>query len=307
MSAKAQLPKSGTLLSDISGFPKPALVKLEKLWITTVEELIGVTETNSGQKNLAQYLQLDEKALAKIIEIIRPHLPRLDSTDAKRLESAKSAAFNISGALAPSKALMRSRLKLEAYRATEHLATLPDSVDWRNSMTPIRNQGQRGTCVAFSVVSLREFLVVRKEDGQEQCDLSEQFLYWACKERDGYNGSGTWIHVAMRCLLEIGVCIESDWPYNPRPIQGNEGQGPPPNDALEHAHLFKTTSTININPRSTVDLKTCLADGKVVAFAIPVFDSWYSSAAVRRYGNIPMPFPVTGHRRWNADHSPHPA
>ena len=56
---------------------------------------------------------------------------------------------------------------------------LPPSMRLLDGLSPVKNQGERGTCVAFASVALREFLA-----GTDSA-LSEQFLYWACKELDG--------------------------------------------------------------------------------------------------------------------------
>ena len=64
--------------------------------------------------------------------------------------------------------------------------------------------------MAHATVALREFLT-----GDISSDLSEQFLYWYCKENDGIpHSSGTFIDVAIKGLVTTGVCKETTWPYN---------------------------------------------------------------------------------------------
>lgn len=59
-----------------------------------------------------------------------------------------------------------------------------------------------GTCVAHAAVAVREFLVGNRGDP----DLSEQLVYWACKQRDGNPESGgTYIKFAMDVLKTLGV------------------------------------------------------------------------------------------------------
>jgi len=156
---------------------------------------------------------------------------------------------------------------------------------------PIKSQGNRGTCVAFGSVSMREFML------QKGCQLSEQYLYWGAKMRDGHEDvDGTWIKYAVQCLEEEGVCREEDWPYNP-----NKGttthQGPPQKrSAIRNASKFRIIEGIAIQPTAVNDLRRWLAgvngrQGRVIAFAIPVFPSWYRNPITYRTGRIPMPIP----------------
>ena len=123
---------------------------------------------------------------------------------------------------------------------------LPPSVRLMEKLFPVRDQGRRGTCVAFTSVGLREYL--------DSCstELSEQFLYWACKQMDGFpDEPGTMIRTAMSVLSTQGVCPESNWPYNPEPQPGNEGEGPPPSGAEESALDYRMPYTRTVAPNST--------------------------------------------------------
>ena len=55
-------------------------------------------------------------------------------------------------------------------------------VDLRALMAPVRDQGQRGTCLAFAVTAAHE---VGRSGGSSPEDLSEEALYWGCKRTDG--------------------------------------------------------------------------------------------------------------------------
>ena len=170
-------------------------------------------------------------------------------------------------------------------------APLPPSVRLMEHMFSVRDQGKRGTCVAFASVGLREYL--------EGCnsELSEQFLYWACKQSDGYpDEAGTFIHIAMSALGTMGVCEWPLWPYNPEPDPGNESQDPPPNGATEQALTFVMPATRAIAPNWVNLYKQVLAgvDGfgqMPIVIASLVFNSWYRSAATHQTGKITLPLP----------------
>jgi C1A family cysteine protease len=82
-------------------------------------------------------------------------------------------------------------------------------------------------------------------------------------------------------------------------MPGNEGQGPPPGGAQFQALGFRIVSFFNIAATSVMDFRNELLAGRVVAFSIPVFNSWYRSTAVAYSGDITLPIPgevrVGGH------------
>ncbi len=153
---------------------------------------------------------------------------------------------------------------------------------------PIRNQGNRGTCVAFASTAALEYWLLKNGALQR---MSEQFLYWNCKNNDGIpTTSGTWIKVAAQLVQRDGVCTAATWPYNPNPIPGNEAQNPAPPGAQAQALAFRTRVTL-LPPTSVTDIKIALAADRWVPFSIPVYNSWYQSAQVRLTGDITNPIP----------------
>src|SRR5262249_25899538 len=127
-------------------------------------------------------------------------------------------------------------------------------------------------------------------------DLSEQFLYWACKELDGTEEPGTFIHTAMTALATFGTCNGTTWPYEPRQFDGNESQGPPTGTSVEEALGYRMFDTRTVEPSYIDQYKQVLAGGSdsvgmPVTFAILVFNSWYCSAETHRTGKITMPLP----------------
>ena len=170
-------------------------------------------------------------------------------------------------------------------------APLPPSVRLMDGLFPVRDQGSRGTCVAFSSAGLREYL-----DGCS-VELSEQFLYWVCKQMDGYpDEPGTLIRTAMSALGTKGVCPEEVWPYKCEPEPGNEGQGPPPDSAEPSALDFRMPYTRSVAPNSINHYKQVLSGvddfgSMPVVIASLVFNSWFRSRATHQTGKITMPLP----------------
>ena len=203
--------KTGIALTSIAGFPADTAAALAQLWITTAEELTAAAALPDGARGLADYLGILGQAVAALVATAAAVLP------------AASRSFDLeeeypTGALDEPEALPASR---EVDFGVEEI---PAKIDYHDRLPPPRDQGERGTCVAFSSTAAREFLL----GTGAAADLSEQFLYWACKRRDNYAGEGTLVKVAMAVLEDTGVCQEEIWRYNPVKVPGSEGQGPAP-------------------------------------------------------------------------------
>jgi hypothetical protein len=270
---------------------------LSSLWVTSIEELVAMQSAIEKQQQLLTNQALGKNGLISAVSAAKAVLPQ------ERLSSFSNVRpGGFLGCLVEPQLLddfkQHGRIRpVQAKPAQLFEAKLPATVRLFDKMPPVRDQGQRGTCVAFGTVALREFLVGKN------IDLSEQFLYWACKELDGQPGPGTYIHTAMTALAEYGVCEEPIWPYNPNQLE-NEGQGPPPENCSEKAKKYILSSTRTVEPNLVIHYKNVLAGhkdekGMPITFATLVFDSWYMSTETHRTGKITMPLPgeqpVGGH------------
>jgi len=264
--------KQGIPLSSIEGFPESAANRLAELWITTAEELVGAAVREDGPLGLAEFLGVSEDEVTELVERALAALPPDVSFAPDDIASFGLGALDEPEGDDPD-------------AEPVSFAPLPGQVDLRGRMPPVRNQRNRGTCVAHACVAVREFLLGEES---ESGDLSEQFLYWDCKQKDGYPGEGTWIRVGMDCLKQDGVCVEQVWEYNPDPIPGNESQGPPPAGAADKAASYRISDSQKLAPRWVNALRQTLADGKPVAFAVPVFTYWFTEP-VRSTGDVRMP------------------
>ena len=116
------------------------------------------------------------------------------------------------GALASKDAVMPA--------APEHgarLASLPSSLDWRdhggNYVSPIKDQGDCGSCWAFAAVGpFESLLAIEAGTPGSFLDLSEQILVSCCDEdRDGCDGGSP--YYAAHFLRYDGTHYESCYPY----------------------------------------------------------------------------------------------
>jgi len=163
-------------------------------------------------------------------------------------------------------------------------AKLPPLVDLRHLCSPVRDQGQLGSCTGFAIaVGLREFME-NKMNGS-LVKLAPLFVYY--EERSLENtvkqDAGAQIRDGMKVLTGMGCAPETDDPYNIKVFTKA-----PSAKAIRDATKFKATSYHRV--RSLADMQACLADGNGFVLGIKVYES-FESAPVARTGKVPMPQP----------------
>ena len=239
------------------------------------EELVSAAGQINGRGSLATFLSLPAEDVDALVASARAVLPEGEAFDEGDIELALGA-------------MLIDNIANPEDEPLAYSDDLPSEVDLRDKMPKVRSQGGRGTCVAHAAAAVREYLI---GDAGNDADLSEQFLYWVCKQRDGRpTGEGTYIKIAMRALKDLGVCPEQVWHYNPHPVVNDEGQGPPPANATSEAAAFRVKAVQELHARWVNTLKRVLAKGKPIAFSVPVFESWQRPYGYR-VGDIRLPLP----------------
>lgn len=285
--APRELIPNAAPLSNVPGLTLAQARALSDLWINSAQELVGIygtTELTRGR--LAALLGISRTALDPLINAAQRLIPPTRDVASSLLElETLQADYALGAVLEPSSDATRAALPFYAPPARH---ALPDSVSLLDRLPPLRAQGRRGACVAFAALAVRECLEIGA-GAPAGLDLSEQFVYWWCKQRDGLGGrSGTYLSVGMRGLATAGAPLESLWPYRPDPA-GSEDQGPPPTAAAGGDPAFRTLETQQFNRLDIEGIKTCLSEGRPVAFSLPVYDSWFKSSAMKRWGKITLP------------------
>jgi hypothetical protein len=284
--ARPELIPGAAPLSAVPGLTAAQQRVLADLWISSAQELVGVYGTTElARSGLAEALGINRTALDPLVNAAQRLIPLTRNASSSLLElEALQAEYGL-GAVLEDFAPHRAPPPL--YRAPLPHG-LPESISLLDRLPPLRAQGRRGACVAFAALAVRECLEVGA-GAPADFDLSEQYVYWWCKQRDGLpDRSGTYLSVGMSALATAGAPLESLWPYHPEP-GATEDQGPPPSAAAGGDPAFRTLETQEFNRTDIEGMKTCLAEGRPVAFSLPVYDSWFKSSAMKRWGKITMP------------------
>ncbi|CAF1399559.1 unnamed protein product [Didymodactylos carnosus] len=165
---------------------------------------------------------------------------------------------------------------------TKNLA-LPSSVDLRQYMTPVEEQGTKmNSCVANALAGAVEYLMLR-ESGVH-IDVSRLFIFYNSRiieEKTRHiDNTGVTIESGIKAIQKFGVCRESTWPYDPRLVNQEPSQ-----------KAFDEARRITIEPLQVqMDLDTmreCLAMGYPFCFGLKLFSSFQTVELNQGY--IPMP------------------
>ncbi|MCU0507016.1 MAG: hypothetical protein MUC34_01205 [Anaerolineae bacterium] len=278
-------------LSTIPGLEPAQAIALSSLWIDSAQALVGVYGTTERVRSaLAAHLGIGRTALDPLINAAQRLIPLTRGAPSVLELDTLQTDYALGAVLEDSPEARRRASALPLYEPLAPRHSHLDSISLLDKLPPLRAQGRRGTCVAFAALAIRECLEIGA-GAPPDLDLSEQYVYWWCKQRDGLSErSGTYLSIGMRALTETGAPLESIWPYRADP-GGNEDQGPPPMSAAGGDPAFRTLETQEFNRSDIAGIKACLAEGRPIAFSLPVYDSWFKSSAMKRWGKITLPLP----------------
>jgi len=104
-------------------------------------------------------------------------------------------------------------------------------IDYTSQMSPVKNQGNLGSCVGFAINAVLEYQQQieylnnikngsRYRRNKPHYNLSEQWTYWKTKYIDPWGPSidGTSIRYGLKIVNKRGVPPEHGWPYNENEI-----------------------------------------------------------------------------------------
>lgn len=162
------------------------------------------------------------------------------------------------------------------------IGAIPPQVDMRNWCSPVRDQGQQGSCTGFAITALREFWEIKQGKPNPWVELSPAYEYYQERKLEGTVNdceAGAMIRDGFKVLKKTGVCPEADDAYSDQNCPAPSGQAN--NDATQ----FKISAFHRITTLS--GLKQALAGGNGCVLGIQVYASFESP----QNGHIPMPQP----------------
>ena len=159
---------------------------------------------------------------------------------------------------------------------------LPKKTDLISECPEIYNQGSLGSCTANAIGALYEF--VQRKETEAFFMPSRLFIYFNEREMEGTIpvDAGAKIRDGIKSVSKIGVCPETDWPYDIKKFSKK-----PSTDCYTEASEHKVIAYKRIE-QTLNQLKTCLAEGYPFVFGFTVFES-FETPEVAKSGIVPMP------------------
>eukprot|EP01083_Nonionella_stella_P125279 378878_1 len=174
----------------------------------------------------------------------------------------------------------------------------PDSIDWTNNggksyVTPVKNQGQCGSCWAFSTTgSLESRAAIQQGSASKLVSLSEQQLV-DCSRAEGNAGcNGGLQEDAFTYIGKAGgLCSESEYPYT-----GRDGNCKASTCGTKYDKIAATNSYTQVKKDDEESLVNALAQGPVAVSVDAGGTGWqhYKSGVYSSTCGVLLDHGVTG-------------
>jgi len=169
------------------------------------------------------------------------------------------------------------------FTATQHvLDTLPPNVDLRDQCPPVYDQLAIGSCTANAIAGAFEF-VTMKEGIDIRGTPSRLFIYYNERDMEGTTDtdSGAVIRDGFTSVNTLGVCPETEWPYDGTPADRTTHMWPagavaaerPPQNCYNDA--IKDLATEYMAVQQDLDqMRGCVAAGYPFVVGFQVYESF---------------------------------
>jgi C1A family cysteine protease len=155
--------------------------------------------------------------------------------------------------------------------------SIPSSIDLRNKMPQIFDQGNLGSCTANALCGIIGYKIPKFMG-------SRLFLYYNERklENNISDDTGATLEDGIKCLFYYGICPESEWPYIISKFAVK-----PPNTCYSSALKHRAVQVKHIY-NDLASMKASLANGNPFVVGIAVYQS-FESRYVEKTGIVPMP------------------
>lgn len=238
-------------------------------------------------RNSEGYIHLpidDIKAMRIKIREASEYIRRMDDEieDVRRQQNAAVLAQQVvvdSGFL-----FDESRFRAVAQTLIEHplsedyvpeKVTTDKNVDLSYDFTEVKNQAEVGSCAAFAVTAVMEYIL--KKNKSLSSDLSERFVYYNARKRDGRLGEqGVAVSVVINSMGQMGVCPENLCPYSAAHVDdcpSDEAYS----EALKHRIVEAKNIPVTMDVQHNLDqIRTAISEGFPVIASFKVFKAMES-------------------------------
>lgn len=161
------------------------------------------------------------------------------------------------------------------------------TVDLREKMPLVYNQGNLGSCTANAIGGVDHSLMIKRNKNIFM--PSRLFIYYNEREIEGNvnKDSGASLRNGIKSLAKQGVCPEYMWTYNIKAFTQK-----PTKECYEEALKHQAIKYERINNESLSTLKYCLQQGNPIIFGFNVYDSFFDIS-----GNGIMPIPEKSEKK----------
>ncbi len=238
---------------------------------------LGEDEINFDQ--MSKELKSDEVKIRRQTEYIRTLEKDLSECDVQKIQSKEKNTILTKDGFRYGEKIYRIH-KIESIPLEKTYSpgrgNLPKSVDLRKCFTYVKDQGNAGSCTAFALASIFEYIL--NKGHKFDSALSERFLYYNTRlealKREGHpdepiEDSGTSFFDTVKALQTTGICKESLCQYDDKATINEK----PSDEAYEDGCTRLVTEALNVNLNEN-DIKSALNDGYPVAVSVRLFNSF---------------------------------
>lgn len=159
------------------------------------------------------------------------------------------------------------------------------AVDLRGFFSPVRDQGELGSCSTFATIAMYEALMNRCSQGSPDANMSEFFVYYHSNILNGKPEGGSNFYEQLAVLGRKGVCDESLFGYTTTELNKEPSQA-----AIEDAGKHRVLKALQIPLRDSGDKAECmrenhrlltsaLSEGYPVGISLQIYNNFSDKGA----------------------------